>query len=150
MVYGRKPDLGGLKEWGCQVWVHDKSGSKLDDHSQVGQWVGYDSESTGAHCIYWGHGRVSIECNVKFSNDDVLILNAVTFKGEKGLNKRKIIQNQSPDDINETNKEDSSKPEPPNDNPPQQPKIQQNSSPADKWFGKPFNWTVDSLVATRE
>ena len=104
----------------------------------------------GAHCIYWGHGRVSIERDVKFSNDDIPILNAVTFEGEKGLNKRGIIQNQSPDDIDKTNKEDSPKPEPPNDDPPQQPKIQQNSSPADKWLGKPFNWTVDSLVATRE
>ena len=148
MVYGRKPDLGSLKEWGCWVWVHDKSGSKLDGRSQVGWWVGYDSESTGAHRIYWGHGRVSIECDVKFSNDDVPILNAVTFKGEKGLNKCEIVQNQSPDD--ETNKEDSPKPEPPNDDPPQQPEIQQNSSPADEWLGKPFNWTVDSLVTTRE
>ena len=100
------------------------------------------------HRIYWGHGRVSVEHDVKFSNDNVPILNAVTFKGEKGLNKCKIVQNQSPDD--ETNKEDSPKPEPPNDDPPQQPKIQQNSSPADKWLGKPFNRTADSLVATRE
>ena len=128
--------------------MHDKSGSKLDGHSRVGQWVGYDSESTGAHRIYWGHGRVSVEHNVKFSDDNVPILNAVTFKGEKGLNKCKIVQNQSPDD--ETNKEDSPKPEPPSNNPPQQPKIQQNSSPADEWLGKPFNRTVDSLVTTQE
>ena len=149
MVYGRKPDLGILKEWGCWVWVHDKSGLKLDGRSWVRWWVGYDSESMGAHCIYWGHGRVSVECDVKFSNDDIPILNAVMFEGEKGLNKWEIVQNQSPDNIDETNK-DSPKSESPNNNPPQQPKIQQNFSPADEWLGKPFNRTVYSLVATRE
>ena len=103
----------------------------------------------GAHCIYWGHGRVSVECDVKISNDDIPILNTVTCEGEKGLNKCEIVQNQSPDNIDKTNK-DSPKSESPNNNPPQQPKIQQNFSPADEWLGKPFNWTVDSLVTTRE
>ena len=30
MLYGKKPNLAGLREWGTKVWVHDASGTKLD------------------------------------------------------------------------------------------------------------------------
>ncbi|KDQ59220.1 hypothetical protein JAAARDRAFT_88003, partial [Jaapia argillacea MUCL 33604] len=49
-VFGRKPDLSGLKEWGCCVWVHDTLGLKLDGHAKPGQWVGFDGNSKG-HCV---------------------------------------------------------------------------------------------------
>ena len=29
MLYGKKPNLAGLREWGMKVWVHDASGTKL-------------------------------------------------------------------------------------------------------------------------
>ncbi|KAA1478783.1 hypothetical protein DENSPDRAFT_760437, partial [Dentipellis sp. KUC8613] len=48
----QKPNLRGLHEWGCRVWVHDPSGSKLEPHAREGQWVGYDSESKGSR-VYW-------------------------------------------------------------------------------------------------
>jgi hypothetical protein len=52
-LYGKKLDLGGLPEWGQQVWVHNDRGSKLDAQATEGRWVGYDRESTHAHWIYW-------------------------------------------------------------------------------------------------
>ena len=30
VLYGLIPDLKGLHEWGCEVWVHTPGGSKLD------------------------------------------------------------------------------------------------------------------------
>jgi hypothetical protein len=29
LVYGRKPELGNLREWGKEVWVHQPGGDKL-------------------------------------------------------------------------------------------------------------------------
>ena len=67
-LYHSKPNLGGVPEWGQRVWVHVTSGSKLDWRAQEGRWVGYDSESTHAHRIYWpGKNRVSVERNIKFA-----------------------------------------------------------------------------------
>ena len=36
MLYGKKPNLAGLREWGTKVWVHDASGIKLDGRSRIG------------------------------------------------------------------------------------------------------------------
>jgi hypothetical protein len=36
---GNKPDLTDLRIWGCQVWVHDSTGSKLDSRAKEGYWV---------------------------------------------------------------------------------------------------------------
>src|SRR6266404_4844401 len=44
-LYGNKPHLAGLPEWGQWVWVHDSSGSKLDTRATQAHWVGYDAES---------------------------------------------------------------------------------------------------------
>ncbi len=51
-LYGSKPHLAGLPEWGQWVWVHNPSGSKLDTRATQACWVGYNGESTHAHCIY--------------------------------------------------------------------------------------------------
>jgi hypothetical protein len=37
VLYRRKPDLGGLKEWGNEVWVHTMAGTKLDGRSKIGR-----------------------------------------------------------------------------------------------------------------
>jgi transposase InsO family protein len=39
---GQKPDLSNLHLWGCQVWVHDASNSKLESRAKAGNWVGYE------------------------------------------------------------------------------------------------------------
>src|SRR5277367_524644 len=73
MLYGRKPDLRNLEEWGSKVWVHTPAGSKLDGRSKVGRWVGFD-ELSNAHRIYWPeHRYISIERSVKFESSDVLV-----------------------------------------------------------------------------
>ena len=37
-LYGTKPHLAGLPEWGQWVWVHDSSGSKLDTWATQARW----------------------------------------------------------------------------------------------------------------
>jgi len=58
VLYGLKPDLSSLHPWGCKVWVHDDSGSKLD-------------------------GRVGVERSVVFAPEDVEVtLDGLTLEGE--------------------------------------------------------------------
>ena len=66
-LYGKKPDLSRVPEWGQHVWVHNDQGSKLDARATEGRWVGFDKESTHAHRIYWpDKRRISVERNIKF------------------------------------------------------------------------------------
>jgi len=61
-LYGKKPDLSRVPEWGQHVWVHNDKSSKLDARATEGRWVGFDRESTHAHRIYWlDKRRVSVE-----------------------------------------------------------------------------------------
>ena len=46
---GQKPNLAGVPEWGQCMWVHNDSGTKLDEHASAAQWVGYDADSIHAH-----------------------------------------------------------------------------------------------------
>ena len=39
---GKKPDLRGLREWGCQVWVRNKKKVKLGGCVKEGVWVGLE------------------------------------------------------------------------------------------------------------
>jgi len=54
-LYGTKPHLAGLPEWGQWVWVHNSSGSKLDAQATQARWVGYDGESTRASDLLAKH-----------------------------------------------------------------------------------------------
>ena len=66
-LYGEKPNLGGVPEWGQHVWVHDAKGSKLDTRANQARWIGYDTDSTHAHRIYWPNTkRISVEHDIKF------------------------------------------------------------------------------------
>ena len=72
MLYGKKPNLKNLHEWGSDVWVHTTEGTKLDSCSKVGKWVGFDEISNG-HQIYWPDKcSVTIEHSVKFANGDIV------------------------------------------------------------------------------
>jgi hypothetical protein len=51
VFYDAKPNLRGLPEFGCKVWVHTPEGSKLDGRAVEGRWVGFDEDSSG-HRIY--------------------------------------------------------------------------------------------------
>ena len=73
-LYGTKPDLSSVPEWGQAVWVHQDSGSKLDGRAAEARWVGFDGDSTHAHRIYWqGKNRVSVERNVRFTSNTIAI-----------------------------------------------------------------------------
>ena len=73
MLYGKKPHLGDLPVWGAKCWILDHTGSKLDDRTKDGYWVGYDSEST-AHRIYLPTRKaVVVERNVTFQKDDDMV-----------------------------------------------------------------------------
>lgn len=65
-VFGRKPDLGGLREWGTEVWVHDPKGDKWDGRAIKGRWLGYDAESNGSRIWFPDSGSVKIERNFRF------------------------------------------------------------------------------------
>ncbi len=69
-LYGTKPNLSIVPEWGQRVWVHQSTGSKLDGRAAEGQWVGFDAESTHAHRIYWlDKGRISVERDIRFTSN---------------------------------------------------------------------------------
>ena len=71
---GLKPSLAGVPKWGQHVWVHHNSGTKLDKHATEAQWVGYNTESTHAHHIYWlSTHKVSVERNIEFTADMVTV-----------------------------------------------------------------------------
>src|SRR5215472_10099832 len=56
MLYKTKPVLLSVRKWGCKLWVHDNSGTKLDGQAKPACWVGYDEESK-AHQVYWPEQR---------------------------------------------------------------------------------------------
>ena len=73
-LYRSKPDLGGVPEWGQRVWVHQDRGSKLDGRTAEARWVGFDSDSTHAHRVYWpGKNSISVERNIKFASNIVTL-----------------------------------------------------------------------------
>ena len=66
-LYGAKPDLAGVPEWGQRVWVHNDAGSKLNAQATQAHWVGYNADSTHAHHVFWPNkNKVSVERNIKF------------------------------------------------------------------------------------
>ena len=86
MLYGKKLNLNHLREWGCKVWVHTSSRTKLDGCSKIGKWVGFD-EPSNAHHIYWPEKcSITIEHSVKFDNGDMIIPpmpSALQIQGER-------------------------------------------------------------------
>ena len=66
-LYKTKPDLSGVPKWGQKVWVHSPGRSKLDARAIEGCWVGFDRNSTHAHCVYWpGQQCIMVEHDLKF------------------------------------------------------------------------------------
>lgn len=64
-VYGQKPDLRGVREWGEMVWVQVKGGSKLGGRVREARWLGFDDRSeNGTRVYYPDNGTVRVERNV--------------------------------------------------------------------------------------
>ena len=149
MLYGKKPNLAGLREWGAKVWVHDNSGSKLDGRSRIGRWVGFD-EASNAHRIYWPDKHsVTVERSIKFDDDDILIPSALPLEGEN----RNIDRQSSSSPLNSI-----SSPVPHNsdDTTPSVPAEPAetsdfNISPSSRsdYLGADFNRTTDELSTAR-
>ena len=73
-LYGEKPNLGRVPEWGQRIWVHTNTGSKLDARAIEGRWVGYDKDSTHAHRIYFpDKNSVGVERDVRFTPTNVTV-----------------------------------------------------------------------------
>ena len=73
-LYGEKPNMARVPEWGQRVWVHSNTGSKLDARAIEGHWVGYDKNSTHAHRIYIpGKNLIAVERDVRFVPANVTV-----------------------------------------------------------------------------
>ena len=70
VLYSKKPNLEKLPVWGCQVKVHDITGSKLDMRTQDSHWVGFDPELDGHHIYFVDHGNIGVEQSVVFACQD--------------------------------------------------------------------------------
>ena len=71
MQHKKKPHLAGIQEFGVAAYIKDLKAGKLDAHTKVGQFVGYDLESKG-HQIYWlQNGSITVKHNVVFNESDV-------------------------------------------------------------------------------
>jgi hypothetical protein len=67
-LFGTPPDLSVAHLWGCKVWVHDDTGSKLNARAREGWWLGFNLDSR-AHRIYWSQSTtVNVERNVYFAS----------------------------------------------------------------------------------
>jgi hypothetical protein len=66
----KKPNLGGIQEFGAAAYVKDLKAGKLDARAKKGWFIGYNSESKG-YRIYWPEKRsVTIKQNVVFNQND--------------------------------------------------------------------------------
>ena len=70
LVYGKKPDLSGLREWGSNVWVHQSNSDKLEGCGRKGQWIGYDDKSNGSRIYFPDTGAIKVERNFHFISED--------------------------------------------------------------------------------
>ena len=70
---GNKPDLAHLHEWGQKVWVHNGASSKLDGRAKEVHWIRFDSKTKGDRIFWPNRPRVSVEHNMRFDCDHVLI-----------------------------------------------------------------------------
>ena len=93
MKHKRKPHLGGIHEFGTAPYVKDLKAGKLDAHTQIGQLIGYDSESKG-YRIYWpSKWSIMVECNVVFNDSDVTTDTTTIISGDLSAGEKdKIIQ----------------------------------------------------------
>ena len=67
-VFGKKPNLKGVREWGEKVWVRVEKGDKLSGRVRKGHWLGIDEESKGVR-VWWPDTKtVGIERNIYYDN----------------------------------------------------------------------------------
>lgn len=68
VLYKTLPDLSALHLWGCKVWVHDDTGSKINIRVYKGHWLSFDTDAW-AHRIYWTKpSTVGLKWNIYFAS----------------------------------------------------------------------------------
>jgi len=68
VLFGTLPDLSVAHLWGCKVWVHDNTGSKLDAQARKGRWLSFDVD-LWAYRVYWPQSTtISVKRNVYFAS----------------------------------------------------------------------------------
>jgi hypothetical protein len=91
VVHGEKPDLSGIRRFGCTIYVKILDAGKLDERAKAGKFLGYDNESKGYRVLWPDTHRVSVERDVKFAPDEATT-GDVQFEGE---NERIVLHNTS-------------------------------------------------------
>src|ERR1700728_4279486 len=81
------PDVSDLHEWGCTVQVQIEAG-KLDARAIETHFVGYDAERKG-FCVYWPlKRRISVERNIRFIPNEILIPEGIESEREQMIQQR--------------------------------------------------------------
>jgi hypothetical protein len=96
-VYNVNPNLWGMHEWGCRVWVRNESSFKLGGRVDEGVWVGFDDFSKGSRVFWPAKRSVTVEQNVYFKPSGI----AEPLKGEENATIKKpalpkVSQNNAP------------------------------------------------------
>ena len=73
MLFGVKPNLRGLPEWGARSLVMTQAASKLDARSEEARWVGYSGTSQGHRVYRLSTHQISVERNVTFEGEVLLL-----------------------------------------------------------------------------
>ena len=78
-AFGKKPNMGNVREWGDKVWVRVEAGNKLGGRVREGRWLGIDEQSKGVR-VYWPDKKnVTVERNVYY---DQTCTSVSRFEGE--------------------------------------------------------------------
>ena len=79
-VFGKKPNMKNVREWGEKIWVRVEKGDKLGGRVREGRWLGIDEESKGIR-VWWPDTKsVTVERNVYF---DKTVSSSSRFEGEE-------------------------------------------------------------------
>ena len=71
MQHKKKPHLASIQEFGVTAYVKDLKAGKLDAHTEVGWFIGYNLESKD-YQIYWPQKwSITAKCNVVFKESNV-------------------------------------------------------------------------------
>jgi len=74
LIYGKKPDLSGLREWRSNIWVYQSSNDKLGGCGRKGWWIGYDNKSNGFYIYFSDTSAIKVERNFCFISEDHSVL----------------------------------------------------------------------------
>ena len=96
MLFGVKPNLCGLPEWGARILVMTQAASKLNTRSEEARWVGYSGTSQGHRVYRLSTHRISVERNVTFEGEVLLppvVLDVAPIVGEQLVSDNQSNQN---------------------------------------------------------